>query len=390
MGIYLDHAATTYTDKRVLDEMRPYFEKVYGNASSQHSYGREAQKAIMKARQQTAALIGCLTEEIYFTSGGTESDNWALKGIAEIAGKGHIITTSVEHHAVLDTCDYLKSRGFDVTNLPVDSMGRVSPEAVEQAIRPDTILISVMFANNETGVIMPIAEIGNIARRHDILFHTDAVQAVGHVPIDVKAMDIDMLSLSAHKFYGPKGVGALYIRQGVTIGRFMHGGAHEKGLRASTYNTPGIVGLGAAAQLAADTMEQNIRHERMLSGRLAEELTKLPGTYLNGGGAERLPGHLNVTFGGIEAEALMTYLDLEDIAVSTGSACSSGSFKPSYVLRAMGLSIEDARGSLRMSIGRDNNLEQIDTVIKTAAAAVERLQKLSPLFAQRQGGKTHV
>lgn len=390
MGIYLDHAATTYTDKRVLEEMRPYFEKVYGNASSQHSYGREAQKAIMKARQQTAALIGCLTEEIYFTSGGTESDNWALKGIAEIAGKGHIITTSVEHHAVLDTCDYLKSRGFDVTNLPVDSMGRVSPEAVEQAIRPDTILISVMFANNETGVIMPIAEIGNIARRHDILFHTDAVQAVGHVPIDVKAMDIDMLSLSAHKFYGPKGVGALYIRQGVTIGRFMHGGAHEKGLRASTYNTPGIVGLGAAAQLAADTMEQNIRHERMLSGRLAEELTKLPGTYLNGGGAERLPGHLNVTFGGIEAEALMTYLDLEDIAVSTGSACSSGSFKPSYVLRAMGLSIEDARGSLRMSIGRENNLEQIDTVIKTAAAAVERLQKLSPLFAQRQGGKTHV
>ncbi len=390
MGIYLDHAATTYTDKRVLEEMRPYFEKVYGNASSQHSYGREAQKAIMKARQQTAALIGCLTEEIYFTSGGTESDNWALKGIAEIAGKGHIITTSVEHHAVLDTCDYLKSRGFDVTNLPVDSMGRVSPEAVEQAIRPDTILISVMFANNETGVIMPIAEIGKIARRHDILFHTDAVQAVGHVPIDVKAMDIDMLSLSAHKFYGPKGVGALYIRQGVTIGRFMHGGAHEKGLRASTYNTPGIVGLGAAAQLAADTMEQNIRHERMLSGRLAEELTKLPGTYLNGGGAERLPGHLNVTFGGIEAEALMTYLDLEDIAVSTGSACSSGSFKPSYVLRAMGLSIEDARGSLRMSIGRENNLEQIDTVIKTAAAAVERLQKLSPLFAQRQGGKTHV
>ncbi len=390
MGIYLDHAATTYTDKRVLDEMRPYFEKVYGNASSQHSYGREAQKAIMKARQQTAALVGCLTEEIYFTSGGTESDNWALKGIAEIAGKGHIITTSVEHHAVLDTCDYLKSRGFDVTNLPVDSMGRVSPEAVEQAIRPDTILISVMFANNETGVIMPIAEIGNIARRHDILFHTDAVQAVGHVPIDVKAMDIDMLSLSAHKFYGPKGVGALYIRQGVTIGRFMHGGAHEKGLRASTYNTPGIVGLGAAAQLAADTMEQNIRHERMLSGRLAEELTKLPGTYLNGGGAERLPGHLNVTFSGIEAEALMTYLDLEDIAVSTGSACSSGSFKPSYVLRAMGLSIEDARGSLRMSIGRENNLEQIDTVIKTAAAAVERLQKLSPLFAQRQGGKTHV
>ena len=390
MGIYLDHAATTYTDKHVLDEMRPYFENVYGNASSQHSYGREAQKAIMKARQQTAALIGCLTEEIYFTSGGTESDNWALKGIAEIAGKGHIITTSVEHHAVLDTCDYLKSRGFDITNLPVDPMGRVSPESVAQAIRPDTILISVMFANNETGVIMPIAEIAKIARRHDILFHTDAVQAVGHVPIDAKTMDIDMLSLSAHKFYGPKGAGALYIRQGVNIGRFMHGGAHEKGLRASTYNTPGIVGLGAAAQLAADTMEQNTRHERMLTGRLADELTKLPGAFINGGEAERLPGHLNVTFPGIEAEALMTYLDLENIAVSTGSACSSGSFKPSYVLRAMGLSVEDARGSLRISIGRENNVEQIDTVIKTTQAAVERLQKLSPLFAQRKGGKTHV
>ncbi len=390
MGIYLDHAATTYTDKSVLDEMRPFFEKAYGNASSQHSFGREAQKAIMKARQQTAALIGCQTGEIYFTSGGTESDNWALKGIAEIAGKGHIITSSVEHHAVLDTCDYLKSRGFDVTNLPVDDMGRVSPESVEQAIRPDTILISVMFANNETGVIMPIAEIGKIARKHDILFHTDAVQAVGHVPVDVNTMDIDLLSMSAHKFYGPKGVGALYIREGVNIGRFIHGGAHEKGLRASTYNTPGIVGLGAAAQLAAQMMEQNIRHESMLSGRLADELTKLPGTYINGGGAERLPGHVNVTFGGIEAEALMTYLDLEDIAVSTGSACSSGSFKPSYVLRAMGLSIEDARGSVRMSIGRDNNIEQIDTVIKSAKAAVERLQKLSPLFAQREGGKTLV
>ncbi len=390
MGIYLDHAATTYTDKRVLDEMRPYFEEIFGNASSQHVFGREAQKAVMKARQQTAALIGCLTEEIYFTSGGTESDNWALKGIAEIAGKGHIITTSVEHHAVLDTCDYLKSRGFDITNLPVDHLGRVSPESVAQAIRPDTILISIMFANNETGVIMPVAEIGKIAREHDILFHTDAVQAVGHVPVDVKAMDIDLLSMSAHKFYGPKGVGALYIRQGINIGRFMHGGAHEKGLRASTYNTPGIVGLGAAAQLAAETMDQNMRHESMLSRRLAEGLQRLPETKINGGDAARLPGHVNVTFGGIEAEALFTYLDLEDIGVSTGSACSSGAFKPSYVLRAMGLSIEDARGSLRMSIGRDNNVEQIDTVIEKTKAAVERLQKLSPLFAQSEGGKTHV
>jgi cysteine desulfurase len=247
-----------------------------------------------------------------------------------------------------------------------------------------------MFANNETGVLMPIAEIGKIARENDILFHTDAVQAVGHVPIDVTALDIDLLSISAHKFYGPKGIGALYVRQGVTIGRFMHGGAQERNVRAGTLNTPGIVGLGAAAQLAADTMEENARHERMLANRLAEGLLTLPETKLNGGDAERLPGHVNVTFGGIEAEALMTFLDLEGIAVSTGSACSSGSLKPSYVLRAMGLSIEDARGSLRMSIGRDNNVQQIDMAIQTTKAAVERLQALSPLFAQRQGGKKHV
>ena len=390
MGIYLDHAATTHTDKRVLDIMRPFFEETYGNASSLHSFGRAADKAVMKAREQTAAVIGAKAEEIYFTSGGTESDNWALKGIAELAGKGHIITTSIEHHAVLDTCDYLKSRGLDVTFLPVDETGRVSAKTVEEALRPDTILISIMFANNETGVLMPIAQIGKLARENDILFHTDAVQAVGHVPIDVNELDIDLLSMSAHKFYGPKGIGALYVRQGVNVGRFLHGGAQERGSRAGTLNTPGIVGLGAAAELAARTMQENEKHERMLANRLANGLSVLPETRLNGGEAERLPGHVNVTFGGIEAEALMTFLDLEGIAVSTGSACSSGSLKPSYVLRAMGLSIEDARGSLRMSIGRDNNVEQIDTVIQKTKAAVERLQALSPLFAQRKGGKKNV
>ena len=390
MGIYLDHAATTHTDKRVLDIMRPFFEETYGNASSLHSFGRAADKAVMKAREQTAAVIGAKAEEIYFTSGGTESDNWALKGIAELAGKGHIITTSIEHHAVLDTCDYLKSRGLDVTFLPVDEMGRVSAKTVEEALRPDTILISIMFANNETGVLMPIAQIGKLARENDILFHTDAVQAVGHVPIDVNELDIDLLSMSAHKFYGPKGIGALYVRQGVNVGRFLHGGAQERGSRAGTLNTPGIVGLGAAAELAARTMQENEKHERMLANRLANGLSVLPETRLNGGEAERLPGHVNVTFGGIEAEALMTFLDLEGIAVSTGSACSSGSLKPSYVLRAMGLSIEDARGSLRMSIGRDNNVEQIDMVIQKTKAAVERLQALSPLFAQRKGGKKNV
>jgi len=390
MEIYLDHAATMHTDKRVLEVMRPFFEETYGNASSLHGFGRAAEKAVMKAREQTAHAIGAKAEEIYFTSGGTESDNWAIKGIAELAGRGHIITTSVEHHAVQDTCDYLKSRGFDVTFLPVDETGRVSLEAVKEAIQPDTILISIMFANNETGVLMPIAEIGKVARENDILFHTDAVQAVGHVPIDVNEMDIDLLSMSAHKFYGPKGIGALYVRQGVTIGRFMHGGAQERNVRAGTLNTPGIVGLGAAAQLAVDTMEENARHERMLANRLAEGLLALPETQLNGGEAARLPGHVNITFGGIEAEALMTFLDLEGIAVSTGSACSSGSLKPSYVLRAMGLSIEDARGSLRMTVGRDNNIEQIDTAIQKTKAAAERLQALSPLFAQRRGGKKYV
>jgi len=390
MEIYLDHAATTYTDEHVLEAMRPFFRQGYGNPSSQHGFGRTAQKAVLKARHQTASVIGAKPEDIYFTSGGTESDNWAIKGIAETAGKGHIITTSVEHHAVLDTCDYLASRGFDVTYLPVDENGRVTAESVAEAIRPDTILISVMFANNETGVLMPVGEIGKLAHERGIPFHTDAVQAVGHVPIDVDALNIDLLSMSAHKFYGPKGVGALYIRGSVRLGRFMHGGAQEKGLRAGTLNTPGIVGLGAAAQLAAETMVQNAKHERLLSSRLAEGLLKLPDTRLNGAGAERLPGHVNMTFGGIEAEALFTYLDLDGIAVSTGSACSSGSFKPSYVLRAMGLSVEEARGSLRMSIGRENTLEQIDTAIEKTRAAVEKLRALSPLFAQRKGGVMHV
>lgn len=390
MEVYLDHAATTYTDKRVLDVMRPFFEETYGNASSLHGFGRAAQKAVLKAREQTAAILGAQPDEIYFTSGGTESDNWAIKGVAELAGKGHIITTAVEHHAVLDTCAYLQSRDFDVTYLPVDSTGRVSARDVEQAIRPDTILISVMFANNETGVLMPIAEIGKIARAHDVLFHTDAVQAVGHVPIDVNAMDIDLLSLSAHKFYGPKGIGALYIRSGVSVGRFMHGGAQEKGVRAGTLNSPGIVGLGAAAQIAVRDLDENAKHERALARRLADGLLTLPETRLNGADAERLPGHVNMTFDGIEAEALMTHLDLDGIAVSTGSACTSGSLKPSYVLRAMGLSIEEARGSIRMTLGRENTHEQIEKVINTTKAAVERLREMSPFFAQRKGDKTYV
>jgi len=390
MGIYLDHAATTYTDKTVFDAMRPYFGEYFGNSSSQHGFGRAAEKAVMTARAQAATLIGADLRDIYFTSGGTESDNWALKGIAEAAGGGHIITSAVEHHAILETCEYLHGRGFDVTYLPVDSLGRVNPDDVKRAIRKDTILISVMAANNETGTIMPVREIGRIAREHDVLFHTDAVQAAGHIPLNVDEMDVDLLSMSAHKFYGPKGIGVLYVRNGVALNKFMHGGGHEKGMRAGTLNTPGIVGLGAAAALALRDMDKNAAHEAALTRRLADALLELPETRLNGDPVDKLPGHLNISFGGIEGEALLTHLDLEDIAVSTGSACSSGSTKPSYVLMAMGLSIEEARGAVRISLGRDNTKEQIDEVIEKTSASVKRLQALSPLFAQRREKGTYV
>lgn len=390
MGIYLDHAATTYTDKTVFDAMRPYFEDYFGNTSSQHGFGRAAEKAVLTARTQVASLIGADPADIYFTSGGTESDNWAIKGVAEAAGSGHIITSAVEHHAVLDTCKYLRSRGFDVTYLPVDGKGRVNPDDVEKAVRPDTILISIMTANNETGTIMPIVEIGRIARSHDILFHTDAVQAVGHIPLHVGELDVDMLSLSAHKFYGPKGVGALYVRGGISLAKFMHGGGHEKDMRAGTLNTPGIVGLGAAAALAQKDMDKHAAHEAALSKKLADALLELRETQLNGDAADKLPGHVNISFGGIEGEALLTHLDLDDIAVSTGSACSSGSPKPSYVLMAMGLSTEQARGAVRITLGRDNTESEIDEVIEKITASVTRLQALSPLFAQRRDKGTFV
>jgi cysteine desulfurase len=390
MGIYLDHAATTYTEKAVFEAMRPYFEEFFGNPSSQHGFGRAAEKAVMKARSQVAALIGADSSDIYFTAGGTESDNWAIKGVAEAAGSGHIITSAVEHHAVLDTCKYLQGRGFDVTYLPVDGKGRVNPDDVKKAIRGDTILISVMTANNETGTIMPIREIGQIAREHDILFHTDAVQAAGHIPLHVDELDVDLLSLSAHKFYGPKGVGTLYVRGGITLNKFIHGGGHEKDKRAGTLNTPGIVGMGAAAEIALRDMDKNAAHEQALVKRLSEALLQLPESRLNGDPDNRLPGHLNISFGGIEGEALLTYLDMEGIAISTGSACSSGSPKPSYVLLAMGLSIEEARGAVRITLGRENTEEQIDEVIEKITASVKRLQEFSPLFAQRRDKGSYV
>ena len=390
MGIYLDHAATTYTDERVLSVMLPYFSDIFGNASSVHGYGREAERAVRTARQQTADAIGAARCDIYFTSGGTESDNWAIKGAAEAAKKGHIITSSIEHHAVLDTCRYLETRGFDVTYLPVDDKGMVSAQSVDAAVRDDTILISIMFANNEMGTLMPIGKIGEVAKSRGVLFHTDAVQAIGHVPIDVNALNIDMLSLSAHKFYGPKGVGALYVRQGTSLDKFIHGGAQEREMRASTLNTPGIAGLGAAIKLAVEEMEQNNAHEAALAQRLKDGLLSLPRTRLNGHETKRLPGNVNVTFEGIEGEALMIHLDLDGIAVSTGSACTSGSTSPSYVLMEMGLGAVDARAAIRFTVGRANTEHDIDTVIEKTKNVVQNLRDISPLFAQYKGDKKYV
>lgn len=390
MGIYLDNAATTYTDERVLNAMLPYFSEVYGNASSLHTFGRDAEKGVGKARQQVADALHVKRDEIYFTAGGTESDNWVIKGAAEAAGKGHIITTSVEHHAVLDTCKYLQTRGFDVTYLPVDETGMVSTKAVADALRDDTFLISIMFANNETGTIMPIKEIGSIAKRSGVLFHTDAVQAIGHVAVDVDDMNIDMLSLSGHKFYGPKGVGALYIRKGTGLTKFIHGGAQEKDMRSGTLNTPGIVGLGIAIELAEAEMDERNAREAAMAKRLREGLLVLPETRLNGHETQRLPGNVNISFMGIEAEALMLHLDLNGIAVSTGSACSSGSTSPSYVLQEMGLSIEEARAAVRFTIGKENTMAEMDTVVKTTKSILERLRAISPLFAQNKGDETYV
>ena len=383
MGIYLDHAATTYTDKKVLKVMMPYFSETFGNASSLHGFGREAQKGVAKARSQVADAIGAKSAEIYFTSGGTESDNWAIKGAALLAGKGHIITTSVEHHAVLETCESLEKAGFEVTYLTVDKDGRVSPEAVRAALRSDTVLISVMTANNEVGTIMPIKQIGAVAKENGILFHTDAVQAAGHIPLDVNDMNVDLLSISAHKFYGPKGVGALYIRTGTKIEKFMHGGAQEREQRAGTLDTPGIVGLGAAIELAVQDMDKEYERETKLAKRLSEGLLELPKVFLNGHKTDRLPGNVNISFEGIEAEALMLHLDLEGISVSTGSACSSGSINPSYVLRKMGLTNEQARAAVRFTIGRRNTASQIDEVIEKTKDIVVRLRSISPLFADK-------
>ena len=376
--IYLDNAATTAVSPAVMEAMLPYFTQVYGNASSIHGFGREAKRAIENARRQVVkALNAAAPQEIYFTAGGTESDNWAIQGVALAHQGGHIITTAIEHHAVLHTCQWLEKRGYDVTYLPVDEYGRVTAAQVEKALREDTILVSVMAANNEVGTIQPIAEIGKICRVRGVLFHTDAVQAVGAIPIDVQAMNIDLLSLSAHKIHGPKGVGVLYVRKGVKIDSLIHGGAQERGFRAGTENLPGIVGLGKAIEVACANQEDNSARMTALRQRLIDGLrTRVSDTRLNGHPTERLPGNANLSFDKVEGEALLLRLDLMGVASSSGSACTSGTLDPSHVLMALGLTQAQANGALRLTIGTDTTAEEIDAVLDILPPIVEDLRRM--------------
>ena len=382
--IYMDHAATTAVRPEVLEAMLPYFSTEFGNPSSVYSWGRSARKALDSARDQVAALLGASASEIVFTSGGSEGANLAIKGVAwadQNRGK-HIITSAIEHHAVLDTVLWLETQGFEVTILPVDEYGLVSPSQVEQALRPDTILVSIMHANNEVGTIQPISEIGAIVRRHGARFHTDAVQTAGVLELNVGALNVDLLSISAHKFYGPKGVGALYVRKGVRLSPLIHGGGQEKRRRAGTENTAGIVGLAKAFELAQrDRIAENQRLTA-LRDRLIEGLVKIPHTRVNGSLEQRLPNNVNVCFEYIEGESMLLNLDLRGIAASSGSACTSGSLDPSHVLLAMGLSHEIAHGSLRLTLGRENTEADVDFVLQEIPGIVERLRAMSPLYQE--------
>ena len=381
--IYLDNAATTKTAPEVVEAMIPYFSEHYGNPSSIYSIAAESKKGVETGRKQIADVIGAKQEEIYFTAGGTEADNWALKAAAEAyKNKGnHIITSKIEHHAILHTCQYLEKHGMEVTYLDVDENGVVKLDELKKAIRPTTILISIMFANNEIGTIQPIKEIGAIAKEHGILFHTDAVQAFGQLPINVDEMNIDMLSSSAHKINGPKGIGFLYIRKGVKIRSFIHGGAQERKRRAGTENVPGIVGYGVAAKRAAETMKERTEKERELRDYLIERVTReIPYTRLNGHRTDRLPNNANFSFQFIEGESLLIMLDGKGICGSSGSACTSGSLNPSHVLLAIGLPHEIAHGSLRLTLSEETTKEELDYVVEEVKKIVERLRNMSPLY----------
>ncbi|MBR3187878.1 MAG: cysteine desulfurase NifS [Lachnospiraceae bacterium] len=390
MKIYADNAATTRMSRTAIDAMIPYMEKVYGNPSSLYSIGQEAKEALDQAREQVAAVINADPKEILFTSGGSEADNQALRSAAAIGarkGKKHIISSAFEHHAILHTLNRLEKEGFEVTLLPVHEDGLVVPAELEAAIREDTCLVTIMTANNEIGTIQPIKEIGAICRSHGVLFHTDAVQAVGHLPIDVKEMQIDMLSASAHKFHGPKGVGFLYARKGIALTNLIEGGAQERGKRAGTENVPGIMSMAAALKEAADHMGENTEHQRALRDRLIQGLSEIPHSALNGDARKRLPGNVNFCFEGIEGESLLLLLDDKGISASSGSACTSGSLDPSHVLLAIGRVHDVAHGSLRLSLGEDITEEEVDYIIQSVKEVVEYLRSFSPVWRNLMAGK---
>ena len=382
--VYMDYAATTYVKEEVLKEMTPYFTEHYGNPSSAYSISRESKKAIDIARTRVSKAINCDSSEVYFTSGGTEADNWAVKGIAFAhANRGrHIITTKIEHHGLLHCCGWLEKNGFEVTYLDVNEEGFVEIDKLKAAIKDDTILVSIIFANNEIGTIQPIKEIGEICKENKIIFHTDAVQAIGHIPVDVKEMNIDLLSLSAHKIYGPKGVGALYIRKGIRIDNLIHGGGQERARRAGTENVPGIVGLGKSIELSIENMEEESKRLTVLRDKLINEILEtIPYTRLNGPrGDKRLPGNVNVCFRFIEGEGILLSLDYEGICGSSGSACTSGALDPSHVLLSIGLDHETSHGSLRLSLGETSTEEEANYVLEKLPPIIERLRNMSPLW----------
>lgn len=388
--IYVDNAATTMLEPEVLKKMMPYLTDNYGNASSIYKFGQKAKEAVTNSRETVAKCLNANSDEIFFTSGGSESDNWAIKGVADaLSSKGnHIITSAIEHHAVLHTCQYLEKHGYEVTYLPVDEFGMVSPDDLEKAITDKTILVSIMFANNEIGTVQPIKKLAEVAHSHGVCFHTDAVQAVAHVKIDLKELCVDMLSLSGHKFGGPKGVGALYIKKGTRISNFIHGGQQESGKRATTENVAGIVGLAAALELSLENFEENTAKMQMLRDRYIDSvMQRIPYCRLNGHRTERLPGNANISFEYIEGESMLLLLDMNGIAASSGSACTSGSLDPSHVLLAIGLPHGTAHGSLRVTFSHHNTVEEVDKIVDVLENTVQRLRDMSPLYEEVRKGE---